>query len=93
MLSSPLPNDVKSSLRSYLSSQMTFEQILTNEDMLRTYGVVQDYVKDAIVNDQYEITVKGLFEILPKLNDLNELLGIDLSPLLLKIMKVYDRKR
>ncbi|MCQ2106498.1 MAG: KAP family NTPase [Fibrobacter sp.] len=93
MLSSPLPNDVKTSLLSYLSSQMTFEQILANEDMLHTYGVVQDYVKDAIVNGQYEITVKGLFEILPKLNDLSELLGIDLSPLLLKIMKVYDRKK
>lgn len=86
-------NDVKESMFAYLEMSLSVEQILVNDDMLSTYGVIQDRVKEHFVLGDYEITGNGLFNILPRISRINQILATDLTPLYSKMLEFYESKK
>lgn len=93
MLKSSLHGDVKNAMLGYLASHMSVEEMLVNEQMLNTYGVVRGYVKERIALGDYDITGSGLFKILPKISMINGILAIDLTPLYSKMLEFYESKK
>lgn len=93
MLKKTLPDDVKKPMLDYLALHKSVEEILVDEQMLNTYKVVQDYVKDRIALGDYEITGNGLFKILPKISMIDRTLATDLTPLYSKMLDFYESKK
>lgn len=93
MLNDPLPENIKAPMLTYFATHSSIEQVLVDEQKLETYKVIQDYIKERLAAGDYEITGNGLFSILPKISQINQILSADLSPLYSKMLEFYESKR
>ncbi|MCQ2593226.1 MAG: P-loop NTPase fold protein [Treponema sp.] len=93
MLKKTLPDGVKKSMLVYFSTHKPVEDILADENMLQTYTVVQDYARERIALGDYEMTGSGLFNLLPRINNISQILNIDLAPLYSKMLSFYESKK
>lgn len=88
-----LTNDVKKSMLDYFAKHTSISQILTDEYMLKSYPVIQNYVKEHVLSGDYEITGNELINILPHIKSIRQILGIDLTPLYKKMLEYYESKK
>ena len=86
-------NDVKQPMFTYLEAHLSVEQVMVNDHLLSTYGIIQERIKEHIVSGDYEITGNGLFGILPRISRINQILATDLTPLYSKMLEFYESKK
>ena len=89
MLKSDISDEINVSMFAFFASLRGYGALISNISLLKTCPIVQKYVQQHFADDSFKIRAGDVFDILPKLEILSQLLEIDMALWISKISNAY----
>lgn len=89
MLKSDISDEIQTSMFEYFTSLRGYGSLISNISLLKTFPIVQKYVQKHFADDSFIIRPGDIFDILPRLGVIYQILEIDTNLCISKISNTY----